>query len=430
MSEYLAGDPERQRRLRTVVERLHAGARPAEVKREFADIIKGASAADVASMEQALVDSGFPVEEIQRLCEVHVEVFETALEKGKKPSRIPGHPIHSFMAENRAAEGRIRRLVAAARAWRLTRSLSAARAAGEALAELEPIVVHYTRKENQLFPWLERHGFTGPSRVMWGKHDEVRALLKEARASQASGDAAAFRKLSRRIAGAVKRMIFMEEHILYPEAERRLDPGEWAAIRTGEAAIGWAWIQPGAEYDAWAVLQAEGRRKAQDGAQATPAGTGPNGGATGASHEAGNALGETPQGAVNLNTGLIAAEVLDLALRNLPVDVSVVDENDRVLYYSDSAERIFPRSPAVIGRAVQNCHPQKSVAIVEKILTAFKDGSRDKARFWIDMGGKFIVIEYRALRDGEGRYRGALEVSQDATELRALRGQCRLLDWE
>jgi DUF438 domain-containing protein len=79
---------------------------------------------------------------------------------------------------------------------------------------------------------------------------------------------------------------------------------------------------------------------------------------------------------------------------------------------------------------VQNCHPQKSVATVQRILDAFRDGSKDSARFWIQMGPRFVVIEYRALRDAEGRYRGALEVSQDAAGLRALEGQRRLLDWE
>lgn len=404
MGEYKVLDPEKQKRLRAVIERLHGGASVAEVKKEFAAIIKGASAADIAAMEQALVDSGFPVEEIQRLCEVHVQVFETSLEKGARPRTVEGHPIHSYMAENRLAVKKAKALRRAAAAWAFTKARSGAEAAKGALEDLTPIVVHYTRKENQLFPWLEKHGFTGPSRVMWGKHDDIRAFFKEAGAALASEDARAFKVKARALQAAIRRMVFMEEHILFPESERRLSALDWAAIRQGEAAIGWAWIQPGAEYDAWAVFQAEGRAKAATEAPA--------------------------QAGIELNTGRISAEVLDLALRNLPVDVSVIDEHDKVLYYSDSPERIFPRSPGAIGRDVHNCHPQKSVAMVEKILQAFKDRTKDRAVFWIPMGERFVVIEYRALYDAAGRYRGCLEVSQDAAPLRAMEGQKRLLDWD
>ncbi|MDH7484527.1 MAG: PAS domain-containing protein, partial [Spirochaetales bacterium] len=122
--------------------------------------------------------------------------------------------------------------------------------------------------------------------------------------------------------------------------------------------------------------------------------------------------------------------LLDIALRTMPADISIVDAQDRVVYYSDSPHRVFPRSPAIIGRTVQNCHPQKSVATVNRILEAFRKGERDSARFWLEMGGRFILIEYHALRNDSGRYLGTLEVSQDLTEYRALQGQKRLLDWE
>ena len=187
MGDYVVQDPEKQARLRSVIERLHGGASVSEVKKEFAGIIKGASAADIAAMEQALVDSGFPVEEIQRLCEVHVQVFETSLAKGRRPRTIEGHPIQSYMAENSLAIKKAAALGRAASAWALTRGKAGAEAAKAALDDLSHIVVHYTRKENQLFPWLEKHGFTGPSRVMWGKHDEIRAILKEALAALEAG---------------------------------------------------------------------------------------------------------------------------------------------------------------------------------------------------------------------------------------------------
>lgn len=446
MSEYLTRDPGKQARLKEIIGRLHGGATVAEVKRDFNALIKGVSAEEVAAMEQALVDEGFPVEEIQRLCEVHVAVFESSLEKGRKPSRMPGHPVHSFMAENREAERLLRRLLRGARAWAWGLGSGSAEA-GAALGELSGLAVHYARKENQLFPYLERHGFTGPSKVMWGKHDEIRVLLKEAEAAyrEASGPEGArrFRTAARRLAAAVRRMVFMEERILYPNALRRLSDREWAEIRKGEEAIGFAWIEPGAAYDADLVLArlasgsgagaaartGDGESAAPGGGPASAPGAAPVGAPAsgGASHAPGGAA---PQaGLLELNTGRIGLEVLDLALRALPLDFSVVDENDRVLYYSDAPERIFPRSPAVIGRAVQNCHPQKSVAVVESILSAFKKKEKSQARFWIEMGGKFVVIEYRALYDQAGRYRGCLETTMDAAPYRGLQGERRLLDW-
>jgi DUF438 domain-containing protein len=133
---------------------------------------------------------------------------------------------------------------------------------------------------------------------------------------------------------------------------------------------------------------------------------------------------------LELETGHMTPEQVNLLLTRLPVDVSFVDENDTVVYYSQTPERIFPRSPAVIGRKVQNCHPPASVHIVNNILEAFRSGKKDTAEFWIEIKGKFIHIRYFAVRDKQGRYKGCLEVSQDVTGIRSLRGQKRLLDWE
>jgi len=134
--------------------------------------------------------------------------------------------------------------------------------------------------------------------------------------------------------------------------------------------------------------------------------------------------------AVLLSVGALTAEQIDIMLKTLPVDLSFVDENDTVAYYSATKDRIFARTPAVIGRKVQNCHPAQSVSTVEAILKAFKAGTKNSAEFWIELDGKFILIRYFALRDGKGAYKGCLEVSQDATGIRSLKGQQRLLDWK
>ena len=138
---------------------------------------------------------------------------------------------------------------------------------------------------------------------------------------------------------------------------------------------------------------------------------------------------EEKVGSLNLNTGQLTADQVNLMLTHLPVDLSFVNEQDEVIYYSGTPDRIFPRSPGVIGRKVQNCHPPKSMATVQKILDEFRAGRRSTADFWIEMQGKCILIKYFAVRDAEGRYRGCLEVSQNVTEIRKLAGQKRLLDW-
>lgn len=454
MSENQIIDPDRQIRLKEIIHKLHGGASASEVKREFAKLIQGVSAAEVAAMEQSLIDGGMPVEEVQRLCEVHVQVFETSLARGERPAEQPGHPVHTLLAENNVARRKARALKAAARAW--SWGLGDVKAAERALDDLSKIIIHYTRKENQLFPYLEHHKFTGPSRVMWGKHDEIRALFRDAREALARGPGA-FRPIANSIAGKVQRMIFMEERILVPESVRKLSEREWALIRKGEDAIGFAWIEPESLYDAALVL-AKTRPQGTSNLEAFVAAataTAPQAVSHQAATSAATPVNSVPpaEGGANspvpkatsdadvkttvtsaetlleLATGLVPLSILDTALKTLPIDISIVDDQDRVLYYSDAPHRIFPRSPAVIGRSVQNCHPQKSVDTVNKILDAFRKKERSKARFWIQLGGKFILIEYYALYGADGSYRGTLEVSQDLTELRALEGQNRLLDW-
>jgi uncharacterized protein len=412
VSEYPTGNggqsgPEKAARLKAIIDALADGAAPAAVKREFRDLIEGADASEVAALEQSLIDGGVPVEEVQRLCEVHADVFRSGLERGERPDRMPGHPVHTYLAENREAGKRARSLFLA--------SLGGLEAIRRAAAELRPVIVHYERKENQLFPFLERTGFTGPSKVMWGKHDEIRSAFKaldEAIAAGRRGDAG---RAARGLARRVNTMIFMEERILFPNALKRLGEADWAAVRRGEDAIGFAWVKPGAAWD--------------------PALAGPAPGAPGSAFAKFVEAAPAPAAALDgsteipLSTGSLPLDWLDRVLTKLPIDISFVDAEDKVRYYSDSPHRVFPRSPGVIGRAVQNCHPPKSVAIVEKILEAFKKKEKDKADFWLEVNGRFILISYQAIYGARGEYLGTLEMSMDATEIRGLQGQRRLLDW-
>jgi len=399
MSELQEGSARyRQERLKEIVRDLHEGSDVKSVRRRFAELIRNVSPEEIAEMEQALIAEGVPVEQVQQVCDVHVQVFEEALGKQKKARSLPGHPVHTFVEENRAARRLLRKLRPLLR--------QAARGRGgreleQTLEELKRIEIHYQRKENQLFPVLERVGFTGPSKVMWGKHDEIRAALRELERAYREKDWKALRSAGAGLLRRIRRMIFMEERILFPTALRKLTESDWAEIRRGEGEIGYAWVQPGNLWDPSVALA---------GGPADSAGAG--------------------QGAeVALDVGRLTGEQLNLLLKNLPLDVTYVDEQDRVRYYSQGKERIFPRSPAVIGRGVHNCHPPASVHVVERILESFKRREKDTAEFWLTLGGRFVHIRYFALYDPQGQYRGVIEVSQDVTDIRALQGERKLLDW-
>jgi DUF438 domain-containing protein len=406
----LSDPKEKQAALKEIIKALHAGEDMAVLKQRFSQLISGVEASEIAKMEQALMDEGLPAEEIKRLCDVHVEIFKAALEEQDRPDPPLGHPIHTFMKENRASDklmsetsmliGRI------GHPYRPEAFEAHRQALGALIERLSEIDVHYSRKENQLFPMLEAHHFTGPSQVMWSIHDDIRASLKQAREAFASSDPQATITSLKEAIQAIRDMIYKEEHILYPASLDMLSEAEWIKVKEGEADIGFAWVVPDTGWPKDII-------KAPEGVPAEPA----------------EVLKEVA-GALGLDTGRMTLEQINLMLTHLPVDLTFVDENDRVAYYSEGPERIFPRSPAIIGREVRNCHPPKSVHLVNQILDAFKSGSRDTAEFWIELGGKFIYIRYFAVRDADGYYRGCLEVSQDLTRIRKLEGQKRLLDWE
>ena len=306
------------------------------------------------------------------------------------PGLPAGHPVHTLMLENRAAEGILKEAEEVKDFSKEKDKLL------EILGRLGQIDKHFARKENQLFPIIEAKGITGPSKVMWALHDDIRGFIKDVRKRVVDDK---IEKVAIEVlAKMVNDMIYKEEHILYPMALETLSEDEWAKVRKGEEEIGYAWIKPEAQWKT----------------------------AAGSFQQS---LLVEKVGSLNLDTGQLTAEQVNLVMTHLPVDVSFVNENDEVAYYSASPERIFPRSPGVIGRKVQNCHPPKSVGMVEKILSEFRAGTKSVADFWIQMQGKFILIKYFAVRDAEGKYRGCLEVSQDVTEIRKLEGQKRLLDW-
>ncbi|HOJ63674.1 MAG TPA: DUF438 domain-containing protein [Spirochaetota bacterium] len=398
-------DKAKQDILKEIIKNLHETKNFESAKKRFSELIKNVSAEEIAEMEQALINEGFPIEQIQNLCNVHVAVFEESLKKQGKMHKMPGHPVHTYMAENKELKKIIKSYQNVSKKIKNKKdNESLIKEFINIFNKLKDVNIHYTRKENQLFPFLEKKGFTGPSKVMWAKHDEIRKMLKDIEEKIKINDFDSILQISKDLITELNGMIFKEEMILFPTAIKKLTISDWILIKNGENQIGYAWIKPGNLWDASIAKLLDKNKKEKENKN-------------------------IDLDFINLDTGRLSIEQINLLLLNLPVDISFIDENDRVLYYSNNKDRIFPRSPGVIGREVQNCHPQKSIAIVNRILNAFKNKEKSHADFWINLHGKIIYIRYFAIYDNNGNYRGTLEVSQDITEIQKLTGERRLLDW-
>jgi len=415
MSEFINNYSKRKETLKEALRQIHAGKPYEEVKQVFAEILREASAGEIAEIEQALIAEGLPVEDIQYLCDVHVAMFRESLDQQMPPEMLPGHPVYTFRSENELANLVLNETRAQLDKFKMQPDDKKRADLLKQILKLREYDLHYERKENMLFPYLEKYGFSGPSSVMWGIHDDIRkhwkemTRLLESDAPSSADLAMQVEKHFVEMENAVREMFYKEERILLPNALERLSDADWRAIRAQEHEFGYSFVSAGIEWPPdEAAAPKENAVKITEKQQESER--------------------STPMSKFPLTTGDLTLSQIDLLLTHLPVDVTFVDENDEVRYYSDTPERIFKRAPAIIGRKVEKCHPPASVDKVVEIVEAFKSGERDSAEFWIQMGGKFIYIRYFAIRDAEGKYRGTLEVSQDVTDIRKLEGEKRLLD--
>lgn len=409
MSELIDNGAEsRKDLLKHLILQLHIGAAPAQVQRQLVRMLGQVPYGMVVEVEQELIEDGMPPEEVTRLCHLHGAALQGAIDLSAAPIAPPGHPVHTFQGENAAISAELARLAEAAEELdglpedvAPGEPLLRLRARLNALADVDK---HYLRKEHLLFPFLEKHGITGPPKVMWAKHDEARALLRAALEAVAAAPATAAEACAvvalavRPAAQAIRDMIDREENILLPMCLDTLGELEWWEIARQSADVGFCLVEP-----------AEGWRP--DSAPAT--------------QDEARADGER----IRLPTGTLGVKELEAILNALPLDATFVDAEDRVRYFTHGSERVFARSRAVLGRKVQYCHPPSSVDTVDRILAGFRAGRQDRAAFWIEKRGRFVHIEYVALRDAAGAYLGCLEVTQDLTAKRALTGEQRLLSW-
>ena len=409
ISEIINNREHRQKVLKELIMELHNGKTVEEIKPRFQELIKDISTHEITQMEQALIMEGMPVEEIQRLCDVHAAVFKGSISdihKPRKQEEIPGHPIHTFRLENEAIGKLIQeRIKPNAERFEADDSAENVKALQENLKELSEVDKHYLRKENLLFPFLEKYGITAPPQVMWGVDDEIRMSLREAEKLLANynGDKkAVLDKLNEAVNG-VSEMIYKEENILFPMSIDTLSEDEWLRIVEGSDEIGILLVNPAGE---WKPERVDIESKAMD-------------------------EGEKPAGDdryVKFDAGLMTPEEINALLNTLPLDITFVDKSGAVKYFSQGKERIFARSKTIIGRMVENCHPPSSVNVVEKVVEDLRSGRKDHEDFWIRMGDKYVLIRYFAVRNADGEYLGTMEVTQDIRPIQEITGEKRLAD--
>ncbi|MFP4286664.1 MAG: DUF438 domain-containing protein [Candidatus Izemoplasmataceae bacterium] len=399
MSEFINNQSiEKQEALKALIKRLHDGEDKEVVKEAFKASFSDVSTAEISAIEQALIDEGLPVKEVQRLCDVHASVFGGSISDIHHTDAVKtlGHPLQVLSEENRRIEQLIEEEIMPYLETEGNMSLLMLRVGMDRLKEIDR---HYARKEQLFFPYLEKKGVSGPPQVMWGVDDEIRALIKNVRTrlDDHSVKVVDIKEEILHMLEQVKEMIFKEENILIPLLNDTLNLYNFIKVDEASDEIGFFLEAP--------------KTRWQQKEEATP------------SEESKPSEGEVP-----FDAGVLSFKEVNQILNTLPLDMTFVDKDGHVKYFSQGKERIFDRPLTILGRHVNMCHPPQSVHVVEKIVDAFKEGKKDHEDFWIQMRNNFIHIRYFAIRDKAGEYLGTLEVTQNIKPLRALEGEKRLLD--
>jgi len=409
MSELINNSEKRKELLKHMILQLHAGEAPAEARKQLVSLLHKIPYGEVVEVEQELISEGVLSEaEVLKFCDIHSEALDGHIDLSGMKIVSPGHPVDTFRRENKELLKVVDLL------GELYGKMSALKEEAEIAAcflqikahfnELMDVEKHYLRKENLLFPYLESYGITGPPKVMWGKHNEIRELLKASikvlnshKGLSPEEAETAVQLVFKPASDAVADMTMKEDQILLPMSYDKLTELEWYEVYKQTLEIGFCLYDPDV---AWKPENADA---------------------------------EIPETAdselIRLPSGSFTKAELQAILNILPVDMTFVDKNEKVRYFSQGKERVFHRSRAILNRDVKLCHPPSSVHIVEQIQEDFRSGKEDHAPFWIQMKEKFIYIEYFALRDENGEFLGTLEVSQDLTAKRALEGEQRILEY-
>ncbi|WP_238882848.1 PAS domain-containing protein [Clostridium sp. YIM B02551] len=412
MSEYLEVDEDKIQKIMDIkLSYLNENITLEQAKAKMREAVSSVTAQEFAVCEQYLQKYGISDDILAEKMNEILEIFDGLLVSNKL-DLTAGHPIRTYLDEIDA----IRKVLNKMRG--LVENKFIKNQWAELYDDLSEINIHFSRKQNQLFAALENKGFDKPSKVMWTLDNKIKEIIKTAKVYLENDQDEDFLKLQEEVIEMVEDMMVKEEEILCPTAVDILSEEDFIQMRKGDDEIGYCLIESPVPYgneggevmndtsnselikDLASVLQKHGMLTSSSNNEI-----------------------------LDVSQGKLTLEQINLIFKHLQVDLSYVDENEIVKFYSDTKHRVFPRSAGVIGRQVQNCHPRESVATVEEIIRAFRSGEQDQAEFWLEMGGKFIYIIYNAVRDEKGNFRGVLEMMQDVTRIRGLSGSQRLLSW-
>ena len=392
-----------------------------EARKSLKDRVQHLAPYEIAIIEQEMVEETEDEcikEDIQAMLEVFQDVLVT------KDQELPeNHPISCYRREN----AKMKELLLSVEdlvQYPLIKNQWL-----ELYEELLKFKIHLSRKQNQLYPVLEKKGFTRPTTTMWTLDDFIRDEIAECYNLLLEDKEEEFIGKQAELVADVRDLMDKEENILYPTSLEMINEEEFRYMAEGDQEIGFAYISVQAD-------KSGNSASASSSASASTAGAPLSGlsSAPGFAEELAGLLGKygfnNKEEKLNVTTGQLTLEQINLIYQHMPVDLSYVDENELVCFYTDTKHRVFPRSKNVIGRDVKNCHPKASVHIVEEIIKKFRSGEQDKAEFWINKPDLFIYIIYYAVRDENGKFRGVLEMMQDCTHIRSLQGSQTLLTWE
>lgn len=375
---------ERQERLKSFILRLHQGEDKETVEAEFKKEFAYVTGAEIAQMEYNLVQEGVSVEEIQSLCDVHASLFQGSIQD-LHSDVLTVNPLSLLEEENQSFHETCERLRAL-----LDKDIPHLDAYKYAIAStiqaFNFLDEHYAKKENILFPHLERSGDVVISQVMWGVDNTIRKALKKALLSlEESKNQDEIKADFKEAVQLIDDMVTKENNVLFPMLKEKLSEDQFRDIAS--------------------QLSSEEAGVYQNPTQEVP---------------------EYDGKTIPMSLGSLSAVEANAIFNTIPFDMTFVGADNTVKFVTQGKERIFDRPASVIGRPVNLCHPPQSVDIVMKIVEDLRSGRKDHEDFWIQFKENFVYIRYYAVRDAKGEFLGTLEVTQNLNEIRQLKGEKRL----
>lgn len=397
MSEFTNHKQQRIARLTALFEAAVRGEINPAMVGEYQDVIGRATPADVITVVDWLLHLKLPMDDLKKGINKALNLLSKTLREYPYEAPAADSLAGYLIQNNEQLDARLKAIRPLMQEINRHPENEALRnGLREKFADLAKMDLHYQIKENVLFPLIETYlPDYNCLQVMWSLHDDIRENIKTivGLLAEPGFDLKQFNRLAGDIFFDMYAIRFREERILFPVALDLIPEKELSVLLNHCIEIGFPFIHP--------------EIKIQEASTSE----------------------STPSGEIDLKTGFLSAEQIILIFNHLPVDITYVDEFGKVKFFSTPEKRVFRRTNSIIGREVKNCHPPESVHVVEQIVEAFRTGEKDKASFWIQMKGEFILIQYFAVRDEAGNYRGVVEVSQEITEIRSLEGEQRLLDW-